>query len=1587
MFIYTDVIQNSEIQVEMNYAKVFAIFGFNKLSQIIQHSTINVSLNFEVIQAALICIQCDLQVLQSTLIFKATGQILSGIMLQSKDTLDLQLCNLQLRFNSTKSSGLVNQILVAMTEFSLVYLKLSADIKQNSSENGYFASSVNISNTVITQKTQICVESHTPRVGNGNPLLSASTETISCMGICDQGKYVYGFCLQNLVLGQYQSSNDSFICVLPFIYNGEYCECSQGYLLNSTSCINIIDQLSSIDQWLSGNVSILSNITAQNVEFTNQLNIIEGYIVRNVSDLQQLIQLQSNALETHLIGNISSLNDKTNSQLTSIKQLMQDDKVKLFQQINLIGQQLDQRIQENEFTFNSRIQALNQSLITNTNDLTSNISSLNSTISNISTQIAASLITINDNFTNLNQNLINNMSEVNKSVFGLANVTSANITQLNSQMNNISEYLKTHVQSLNVAVLTINTTLSENVSQISETLQKLNTSILSNISAVNQSIQFINMSLLSNIQSVNFSMVQTTSSILTNISIINTTLSNQINASNIKINQLSNSILDLQKQIVDINVAELEPHLEFSEDFSNDLVCMQTPFIYQFDIVAITNSVNQANFTGDYVFGNVLAINNAFIDVADDSLSISVFYLFQTQSYYYNLKIQVGTQMVGSGSIVANSGIYVINKMQIISKIGSTLLILSPYKLNILERSANNLNIRNLVVSLTLENGSHSAGSVELVEIATGVLNIRNYQILGVYYSTQSSCMGALLTNNGQISMRSVNFNPELFTVGNASSYLFCQVNYSTLSLQRIVIQLGTSELNPNTITLISTTATKQLIFGGIIANTNNSLVELKMSVFSIITCYNTSFISFTGQIFGRLNSTSVVSVSQICFNDSSIFKVSNEVVVSAIAIVDGNLTFSKSSIVFNIKGDANYQRIGTIAYMTNLCVKSIISDLDVQIAISQKSMLNDDINVSALVARQCGQNWSVLNSQFISIDLTRGQQLGILSGSCENSIGLIMNVKVENSSITSTDYTKTSSGGFIGNTFQSKINVYSTNVYNFTSKSFGVDYCGAGIIFGVIQRSSVQSNNLGIQFSTILAGASNIAARAGTIGFIHLSQIIIESTRITNCNTTVNGTQGAEVYIGQLAGYLDSKCKAEINDMKVEQLVVNSNSGGSLFASSGIGGMKLNNEVNFLKTSLSNVSMVMQSATGSIFCASVISIILNSSVNFDRLNTFGIQIQGDGSANCYAGSIVSHIGFSSILIRNYQAIQLKLELNAQIGNISIGAVGYVRNSNVTLQECSIQQLNSSSASQNFNMVGGYIGTILSSSLTQTNSILFNSTITAFSNAEANLGGFLGLCYLQSNVIYINCSVDHIQLNSTAMGGSRSVLFIGRVENSIFSIHLLYITNSIAFTSANMSRSGGLFGRIYYSRANITQIILNNLNISSESKNADSYATGITTSLGWSEFNIHQSKISNLNLTAISQYNNVVAGALHATTDVSNISVVDTHIDRINVNAIVLNDSNSISVGMITCVLSTPEPVLFNLIHLNIGSINVTYSNSKYYFIGLISGYNDLKSIFFIQDSKSEGLYTIQGIQYDNCDQLKYYVNGDGNQYITRKGC
>ncbi|CAL5996239.1 Hypothetical_protein [Hexamita inflata] len=622
------------------------------------------------------------------------------------------------------------------------------------------------------------------------------------------------------------------------------------------------------------------------------------------------------------------------------------------------------------------------------------------------------------------------------SLYDLTSNISATINFVNNSVNNLSDLLKTTTQSLNISMLTINTTLSDNISLLSTNLDQLNTNLHNNVSAVNQTILQLNSTLLSNISAVNLSMLMKTSNLQSNISTVNTTLTNQINASNVKINQLVNTIIDLQKQIVDLS--QTDPQMDFSDDFSNDLTCVQQLYINSFDIQVISNSVDAANFTGNFVFGDITVLNNAFIDVLDTSLSTSLFYLFKSQSYFYNIKIQVGTQTVGSGSIVSDQGIQLINKLSIISKVGSNIFIQPSNQLNILQRVSSGLNIRNLFINIQLS--VRSVGTLDLVGTASGALNIRNYQILGTYYSTQSSSFVALNTNNSQIQLYSINFNPTVFTFGNMSSYFFCRLNFSSLLLQRIVLQIGVSDTDSNIITSISTTNSTDFAFGGIVNSVNYSQIDFKTSVFKIFASFNTQFINNSGQIFGLLNKSNTISVSQICYQDSSIFQTSSNV-ITVIGYVEGNLSFSRTTINFSISGDASFQSVGTIAFMTEMCIKAIMSDLNIQLKTSVKTTVQDEYNVSALVGRQNGLNWTVQNSIFNNVVLTRGMFMGIVAGICENSAGTIKNIQVTNSMLSSTDYSRSSSGGIAGCLSSSNIYIDSSNIINIISNSTANDF------------------------------------------------------------------------------------------------------------------------------------------------------------------------------------------------------------------------------------------------------------------------------------------------------------------------------------------------------------------------------------------------------------------------------------------------------------------------------------------------------------------------------------------------------------------
>ncbi|CAL6029619.1 Conserved_hypothetical protein [Hexamita inflata] len=101
----------------------------------------------------------------------------------------------------------------------------------------------------------------------------------------------------------------------------------------------------------------------------------------------------------------------------------------------------------------------------------------------------------------------------------------------------------------------------------------------------------------------------------------------------------------------------------------SSIQCSQAIFISTFDIVAVTKTVSVNNFTSGYVFSNVANISNAFINVNDHVYGASTLPLFQNQSFFQNIKIQLGNQIMSGGQILTPNNILTIYQMKYSEKI------------------------------------------------------------------------------------------------------------------------------------------------------------------------------------------------------------------------------------------------------------------------------------------------------------------------------------------------------------------------------------------------------------------------------------------------------------------------------------------------------------------------------------------------------------------------------------------------------------------------------------------------------------------------------------------------------------------------------------------------------------------------------------------------------------------------------------------------------------------------------------------------------------------------------------------------------
>ncbi|CAL6010058.1 Hypothetical_protein [Hexamita inflata] len=1583
MFIYTDTVQNSQIQVEMDYVNVFAVFGFNKQSQNIQQSTVNVSLRFSVVQAALICLQCDLSVSQSVLVFQASGHVLSGVMLTAKDNLTLAASRVQFRFWSKQASGLVNQIQAKMTNFSLADVNITGFDGVQSADNGYLASLVSVSSPISTTRVLVCMDPMTARVGSLDKL-AASSEQLACLSVCDAGtSYAYGLCLDDLRLGKYLEANDTYICVDPFVFNGESCFCKEGFLLDADKCLDVAVQLTNLDSWLAANISDIVGQLSNNADLAAKLSALDQHISGNASALNASIRASYDSVEAHLAQNTTGLDSKIDASAASINSQIQSNTAQLLKVVLNNSTALDQRISDNSSALNARLNLVNASMLDGVKKVYENITAVNATVSQLSANLDAGVASINTKLAALDANLLSNVTAINASIMDLKKATARDVSQINETLLNSTDQLQANISAVNATLLAVNGSLSSSISQVNGTLTAMNTTFINNISAINSTIQAINNSLLLNISSVNASMLSRTDVLQQNLTDMNATLSNLLVLANQRIDQLMLQIFDVQNQVTDLNQAELDPQFDVT-DSSLDLVCAQQVFTQSFDITSITSVITASNFTGAFVFDAQL-VNNSFIDVQDAALPSTYFYLFKSQSYFYNLKIQFGAQALNSGSLLSDSTLKIMNKVSLVQK--SVTQITVSTQLNILSQSSSGTSLRNLFVKLTF--APSSVGGVDLINVLTGQLSVRNYQLAGTYYSTQQSCLG-VMSVNGFVAMQNVNFNSARVTFGNLSSYLFCQVNSSMIQMQKIVVLIGVSDASPNVITGISTTSATDFAFGGIVATMNYSNIDFKISTLKLFSFYNTGCVNNSGQIFGLLNNSNIVSVSQICYQDSTKLQPSSTVLIGIIGYVEGVFSMSRSRLSLTVSGDAAIQGLGTVTFMTQLCTKALFSDLTVQVQLGSKTTVQDEQNVSALVGRQMGANWTVQNTVFDNNLLIRGKQIGTIAGFCQNTAGSIANVELNNASIASTQHDNAVSGGFIGQITFSKLNIATCSVNNQTHSSSTTNSCTAGYLVGSSSSATIFTSQVEVFNSSLNATSISTQSAAGFIAVVVSSSLNISASFYNSSLFSTSATT-SNVFSSNVIGKM-SQSTVNINNIEImnSSVLSNCNSGDAL-ASLIIASADSTSKLNAQNIQLYNTTVSAQSSAGDSFASGVVSILDSSSLNVENLYIHDSKIKGKGTAGSQGG-IISQMLNANMNARNIKAFNFDCYLQSTVGNASIGgAIGVLTNSDAILQECAIEQINFTAYGKLWSFVGGYMGSInQSSTVFQIDSIIVNSTAYGESaGAETNVAGFFAMEQLFSTVTFVNCSVTSVAFNSSSTT-CRSVLFGGRVENSTCKITKISITNSNATTAvAPQPRVGSLLGRVYYSSVNATQIFIQNIYLLSQSTIYDSYTGGITTSLGSSTFYLNQSTITNIVMKVTSTENNALAAAIGPTHQNSDLYITDVFIDLIKITAIAYKSSMSIYVSVVSGSVGSSGTDIntMHLTHFKIGSIEVIYSGSSNEFIGLMDGKSDFTTLYYITDSQSVGLYTVSGTVYPNCDPLKYFIDGSGQQYTTRRGC
>ncbi|CAL6034030.1 Growth_factor receptor cysteine-rich domain superfamily [Hexamita inflata] len=452
LFVYTNIVQASRLQLQLDYVNIFAVFGINANKQYLQDSIVNITINFKIVHGALICIQCDLFTHESKLIFVASGQKLSGAVFKSSKEIYLVNSLVSFRFDTQYATGIVGEIIDDII-LKIIDTNITGFVFENSQNHGYVSSNITVNTKFVVENSRVCVNIQSAVKNDTRDLQSLFIQ--QCQHICQTQIYVYGLCLSSLSLGQLQLSNSTLLCLDPFEYDGLVCVCKEGYLLNLTTCVDIVETLTILDVSLASNASLILQILDQNVSLLSaqiQQNFMlnQQNLIGNVTILTNLINKNNDTLTAQLAETIQNLSTVNNTLSQTTWQLIEN----LNKTNNTLQQQIIHynnnvsRINNTLEIYQNMIDQINQSVIISSQKLYSDIFTLNDSFNSF--KVTSNQINTQQSNDIMTQ--FNYIKQLNTTITAVVNNQNSMHQILNTKVNNQLQIIPQKVNVIDVYI-------------------------------------------------------------------------------------------------------------------------------------------------------------------------------------------------------------------------------------------------------------------------------------------------------------------------------------------------------------------------------------------------------------------------------------------------------------------------------------------------------------------------------------------------------------------------------------------------------------------------------------------------------------------------------------------------------------------------------------------------------------------------------------------------------------------------------------------------------------------------------------------------------------------------------------------------------------------------------------------------------------------------------------------------------------------------------------------------------------------------------------------------------------------------------